>query len=126
MSDAERVKRGEDLLEQYFGRRPDVRKSPLGEDFYAVTVGNVFGDVWSRPGLELRERSMITLAALIALGRSEEFKIHLRGALNTGVSREQIREMIIHLAHYGGWPVAVGSMRAADEVFAEVDAKKDK
>ena len=125
MSDPERVKRGEDLLEKYFGRRPEARKSHLGEDFYAVTVGNVFGDVWSRPGLELRDRSMITLAALIALGRHEEFKIHMRGALNTGISREQIREMIIHLAHYGGWPVAVGSMRVADELFAEMDAKKD-
>ena len=64
---------------------------------------------------------MITLAALIVLGRENELRIHLRGARNLGFSREKLEEMMIHLAHYGGWPVAVSGFRALDEVWAAMD-----
>ena len=67
---------------------------------------------------------MITCAALTVMGREPQLKVHLRGALNVGITRETINEMMIHLAHYGGWPVAVNGLRVAGEVFAEMDKPK--
>jgi 4-carboxymuconolactone decarboxylase len=118
----ENIAKGAEVLEKLLGWK--VEPKSLGDDFSRVTIGNLFGDVWSRPGLELRERSMITVAALIALGRENELRIHLRGALRVGISREQILEMILHLAHYGGWPIAAGASRVANEVFKELEEKK--
>jgi 4-carboxymuconolactone decarboxylase len=75
-----------------------------------------WGEVWTRPGLTLKERSMITLAAL---GRTHEVKLHVRGALNNGLTREQIREVLLHVAAYAGVPAAVDAFRAAQEAFQE-------
>jgi 4-carboxymuconolactone decarboxylase len=66
---------------------------------------------------------MITVAALTVLSRSPELKVHIRGALNVGISREKIQEIMIHLAHYGGWPVGVNGLRIAQEVFDSIDKK---
>ena len=115
----ETLGKGTDVLEKLFGWKVDPKT--IGDDFSRVTIGNLFGDVWSRPGLALRDRSMITVAALMVLGRENELKIHLRGALRVGISREQINEMILHLAHYGGWPIAAGASRVAAEVFKEAE-----
>lgn len=119
MPTEESIAKGAAVFEKLMGWKVDPKN--VTEDFARVTMGNLFGDVWSRPGLELRERSMITVAALIILGRETELKLHLRGALNVGITREKIEEMILHLAHYGGWPLAVGASRVAKEVFAELD-----
>jgi 4-carboxymuconolactone decarboxylase len=110
-------------MKELFGVEP--RPGMMNEDFLQVTVENLFGDIWTRPELELKERSMITVAALTVLGRSPELKGHLRGALNIGISREKINEMMIHLAHYGGWPVGVNGLRIAKEVFDEIDKKQE-
>jgi 4-carboxymuconolactone decarboxylase len=118
----ESIAKGAEVLEKLFGWKVDPKST--GDDFSRVTIGNLFGDVWSRPGLELRDRSMITVAALIVLGRENELKIHLRGALRVGISREQILETILQLAHYGGWPIAVGASRVANEVFKEMEAQE--
>lgn len=119
MPTEESIRKGTEVLEKLFGWKVDAKN--VGDDFSRITMGNLFGDVWSRPGLELRDRSMITVAALMVLARENELKQHLRGALNVGITREQIQEMVLHLAHYGGWPVAVAAARAAQEVFAEID-----
>lgn len=66
----------------------------------------LFGEIWARPGLDRRERSLVTLAALLALGRSEQFSIHLEIAKTHGVRTEEISELITHLAFYAGWPAA--------------------
>lgn len=100
-----------------------VDPAALQDDFARLTMGNLFGDVWNRPGLALRDRSMITVAALIVLGREQELKLHLRGALRVGLTRDEIKEMILHLAHYAGWPLAVGAGRVAQEVFGELDGQ---
>ena len=76
----------------------------------------VFGAVWGRPGLPIKTRSLITMAALLALGRGPELKIHMRGALNLGISKEEIKELIIHLSQYSGVPTAVEAMRVYREV----------
>jgi 4-carboxymuconolactone decarboxylase len=87
-------------------------------EFWRMTQEHLFGEVWSRPGLALRDRSLITMAALMVLGRSEELKGHMGYALNIGISREEVLEMAMHLAHYAGWPVGVGALRVAKEVFS--------
>ena len=78
-----------------------------------------WNDVWNRPGLERKTRSMLNLAMLSALGRSHELKLHIRGALNNGVTKEQIREVFLQVAIYCGVPAAVESFRCAKEVFKE-------
>lgn len=122
MEKSERWEKGAAKMKQLFGQEPTP--GVLDSDFLKITVENLFGDIWNRPGLALRDRSMITVAALTVLGREPELKIHIRGALNAGISREMINEMMIHLAHYGGWPVGVNGWRVAKEVFGEIDNQK--
>lgn len=87
-----------------------------------LVTGFAWGTVWQRPGLELAERSLLTVAMLVALNRPHELKIHLRGAHNNGVPRDKIRECLLHAAVYCGMPAAVDAFRVAREVFAEIDA----
>ena len=82
-----------------------------------------WGDVWSRPGLERRERSIINLAMIAALNRPHELKLHVRGALNNGLSKDEIREIFLQVAIYAGVPAALDSFRVAKETFAEIDRK---
>ncbi|MEK7778178.1 MAG: carboxymuconolactone decarboxylase family protein [Chloroflexota bacterium] len=82
-----------------------------------LTANVLFGDVWERPGLSKRDRSLITVAALIVLYRTEQLRGHIRRALDNGVTKEEIGEMITHLAFYGGWPNAVNAAQVAREVF---------
>jgi 4-carboxymuconolactone decarboxylase len=81
----------------------------------------LFGDVWERPGLSKRERSLITVAALTAMYRTDQLPGHLERALANGVTKEQIGELITHLAFYAGWPAAMTAGRIARAVF---DQKK--
>jgi 4-carboxymuconolactone decarboxylase len=80
-----------------------------------------WGEVWSRPGLERRERSLINLAMIAALNRPHELKLHVRGALRNGLTREQISEVFLQAAIYCGVPAALDAVRLAKEVFAEPD-----
>jgi 4-carboxymuconolactone decarboxylase len=82
-----------------------------------------WGDVWNRPGLSLQERSLINLAMITALNRPHEFKVHVRGALNNGVTRDQIREVLMQAGFYCGGPAALESFRLAAEVFAQLEAE---
>ena len=84
-----------------------------------LTTEVLFGDVWERPGLSKRDRSLITVAALTALYRTDQLRSHIRRALDNGVTKEEIGELITHLAFYGGWPTAVNAAQVAKEVFAE-------
>ena len=79
----------------------------------------LFGDVWERPGLSKRERSLITVAALTALYRTDQLRSHVRRALANGVTKEEIGEVITHMAFYGGWPTAANAVQVAKQVFDE-------
>ncbi len=79
----------------------------------------LFGDVWERTELSKRDRSLVTISALIALYRTEELKGHLGRALDNGVTQEEIAEVITHLALYAGWPCGVNAGRVAKQVFDE-------
>src|SRR4030088_2425707 len=82
-----------------------------------LTEQVLFGDVWERPGLSKRDRSLITVAALVALNRGEQLNGHLGRALDNGVTRDEIVELITHLAFYSGWPTAMSAALLTKEIF---------
>lgn len=114
---------GRDLRRRMFGTAgaDDQIESTteLTDKLQEIVTRNVFGDIWQRPELDARTRSMLTLAMLVALGRTHEVRIHLRGALANGVTPEEIREIMLHSSLYCGIPAAVDGIRAAGEIFAE-------
>ncbi len=87
-----------------------------------ITDKVLFGDVWERPGLSPRDRSLVTIASLIALYRTNELPFHLKKALENGVTRDEIVETITHLAFYAGWPPAMTALQIARQVFKETGA----
>ncbi len=108
-----------------------TRKQVMGEDFVANALAGMtdftrpiqehitakaWGDVWQRPGLDLKTRSLITVAMLTALGKQHELKGHLRGALNNGATPAELQEVLLHAAVYCGVPTAVDAFRTAAEV----------
>ncbi|MEM8744044.1 MAG: carboxymuconolactone decarboxylase family protein, partial [Pseudomonadota bacterium] len=80
-----------------------------------------WGAIWTRPGLDKRTRSFLNLSMIAALNRPHELKLHIRGALNNGITREEIREVFLQVAGYCGAPAAIDSFRIAREVFEEID-----
>jgi len=84
----------------------------------------VYGDLWERPGLSKRDRSLVTLAALIATYRPEQLESHLTRAIGNGVTREEITEVITHLAFYAGWPAAMSAAQVAYTVLVESQQSK--
>ena len=79
----------------------------------------LFGDVWEQPGLSKRDRSLITVATLVALYRTDQLRGHIRRALDNGVTKDEIGAVITHMAFYAGWPTAANAVRVAKEVFDE-------
>ncbi len=79
----------------------------------------VYGDIWERPGLSKRDRSLITIATLTALYRTNQIRSHMRRALANGVTKDEIGEVLMHMAFYAGWPCAVNAFEVAKEVFYE-------
>lgn len=111
-----------------------VRREVLGDAHVDATLKNrtefnegiqdlitryAWGEIWSRPGLPKQTRSMLTLAMMIALNRADEFRLHLRGALNNGVSHEEIQEVLLQTAIYCGVPAANTAFHIAQEVLAQ-------
>jgi 4-carboxymuconolactone decarboxylase len=93
----------------------------FGKPFQELVTTYCWGEVWGREALPHKVRSMLNLAMLSALNRPQEFKLHLRGALTNGVSRDEIREVLMQVAIYCGVPAGVDAFRNAREVFAEID-----
>ena len=84
-----------------------------------LTEDVLFGDVWERPGLSYRDRSLITISALVALNRTEQLRYHLQRGLDNGLTKDEIIEVITHLAFYSGWPTAVSAALLAKDVFKQ-------
>jgi 4-carboxymuconolactone decarboxylase len=116
-----------------------VRSAVLGAEFVAAGEKSVddfmrpfreyideccWGKIWARPGLDRRTRSIINLAMLCSLNRSHELKVHLRGALNNGVTKDEMREIFMQVAVYAGVPAALEAFRVARELFAELDSEQ--
>jgi 4-carboxymuconolactone decarboxylase len=124
-----------------FERGLEIRKSVLGKEFVEKSISSAddfnrpmqelvteycWGAVWGREGLSKKTRSMLNLAMLSALNRPHELRMHLAGALRNGVTREEIREVLLQVAIYCGVPAGVDAFRNAREVFAEIDGAKAK
>jgi 4-carboxymuconolactone decarboxylase len=96
----------------------------IAPDLARYVIEFPFGDIYSRPGLDLKSREIATIAALTAMGNAQpQLKVHIHGALNVGCTREEVVEVIIQMAVYAGFPAALNGMFAAKEVFSELDLK---
>ena len=120
--------KGLKLRKQVLGAEYVEKSMASADDFsrpmQELSTEYCWGYVWGRPGLELRERSLINIAMISALNRPHELKLHVKAALNNGLTREQIREVLMQVAVYCGVPAGIDSFRIAREAFAEVDAAK--
>ena len=96
----------------------------FNKPFQEFVTEYCWGAGWGRPGLSRKERSMLNLAMISILNRPHELKLHIRGALTNGLTKDQIREIFMQVAIYAGVPAGVDSFRIAREVFAEIDGKK--
>ena len=123
----ERLERGQQVRREVLGDRyvDEAAKNTtdFNRPFQELVTEYVWGTLWSRPGLDRRTRALINLGMLTAMGRTEEVKIYLRAAPNIGVTRDDVREVLMQTAIYCGIPAALDSFRVAQEVFREQDAE---
>ena len=122
----DRYARGWDKLKEIdgeAGERVIAALAPIAPDFARYLIEFPFGDIYSRPALDLKSREIATIAALAALGNAEpQLKVHIEGALNVGCTREEIVETFMQMAVYAGFPAALNALFAAKDVFASRDA----
>ena len=126
MQQSERFQRGWQRLREVdgeAGERVVAALADIAPDFATYLVEFPFGDIYSRPGLDLKAREVAVVAALTALGNAApQLKVHIHGALNVGCTRQEVVEVIMQMAVYAGFPAALNGLFAAKEVFAERDA----
>ena len=101
--------------------KPTVREliGDTAPKLLELTEGVLFGDIWERPELSKRDRSLITVSTLVALNRTDQLRFHLERALENGVTKDEIVESITHLAFYAGWPPAMSAIIMAKDVFSQ-------
>ena len=99
-----------------------AKLTPLNEEFQDLITRYAWGEIWTRPGLPRHTRSMLTICMMVALNRTDELKLHLRAASNNGVTRDEIKEVLLQTAIYCGVPAANSAFHLAEEVFAQMDA----
>lgn len=123
MEDKEHYEKGMKVRREVLGNehvdRATAKVNEFNGPFQDFITRYAWGEIWARPGLTRRERSLITLAILVALNREAEFRIHVRAALNNGVTMEELRELLLHSAIYCGLPAANAATHAAEEVLNE-------
>lgn len=97
--------------------------TPFDQPFQDLITEGAWGTVWSRPQLTKRERSIVTIALLAALGQDDEVAMHVRATINTGATRDDVREALLHVAIYAGVPAANHAIKIAKQVFEQMDAE---
>jgi len=102
--------------------RAEAASTAFDEPFQELITEAAWGRVWARPDISRRERSMITIALLAALGHDEEVAMHMRASVNTGATRDDIRETLLHVAIYAGVPAANKAIKIAKKIFQEMDS----
>ena len=126
MDERERFEQGMAVRRQMLGDahvdRAEANRNAFNDDFQDLITRYAWGEIWSRPGLDRRTRSLVTIAMLVALNRQAELKMHLGAAVNAGVTRDEISEVLLQSGIYCGLPAANASIHLAEEVFAAQDA----
>ena len=123
---SETFKRGTEVRKWLMGDMFDqaqARRTAFTDEWMDFVNQYAFGEVWARPGLDKKTRHMLTIAMLTALGRLDELKAHLSLTPNSGVTRDEVKEVLMHAAIYAGVPAAMSAFNRANEVFAEIDSK---
>ena len=115
----ERYERGMDVLRKMGRENLMLNQKELYPEMYEMSVGHLFGDVWGRPGLSLRDRQLVTLAANIALARPSGNHSHYLSAMHLGITKEEICEVMIQVGHYAGWPTLSNAVRQFTESMEE-------
>ncbi len=127
MNDTKRYKQGMKIRRAVLGAehvdRAVATTTHFNRDFQDFIIRNAWGEIWARPGLPRHTRSLLTLAMMVALNRGEEFRLHVKGAFNNGVTRDQIKEVLLQSAIYCGVPAANSAFHIAADVFKEMDDK---
>ena len=125
MDDAKRYQQGMKVRRAVLGGehvdRALAATTDFNREFQDFITRNAWGEIWTRPGLPRHTRSLLTLGMMVALNRGDEFRLHVRAAFNNGVTREQIKEVLLQTAVYCGVPAANTAFHAAAEVFREMD-----
>jgi 4-carboxymuconolactone decarboxylase len=101
--------------------RAQASTTEFTRDYQELITRYAWGEIWSRPGLDRKIRSMLVIAMTASLGRLEELKLHVRGARNTGVTRDEVKEVLLQVAIYAGVPAANSAFAAAAAVYREID-----
>jgi 4-carboxymuconolactone decarboxylase len=129
MDERERYEQGLEVRRAVLGNehveRSLAARTPLNEEFQDLISRYAWGEIWTRPGLPRHTRSLLTLAMMVALNRTEELRLHLRAAANNGVTADEIKEVLLQTAVYCGVPAANHAFHVAAEVFAQSDTRKD-
>lgn len=130
MDERERFRQGMSVRRSVLGDahvdRALKTRTDFNQDFQNLITRYAWGEIWSRPGLPRKTRSLITLALMVALNRNDEFRMHVRAAIKNGVTHDEIKEVLLQTAIYCGVPAANSAFHAAAEVFSETRMPKAK
>ncbi len=110
----DRTQKALEVAGKLFG--DNMPETGVPSEFAQASFGHVYGEIWGRDGLDLKTRSLITVAALVAADKPAELAIHLRGALNVGWTKEQLEEVMLHLSYYAGFPSGIEGAKVLGDV----------
>ena len=126
MHEDERFEKGLAVRKAVLGNahveRSLAKRNDFNGEFQALITRYAWGEIWTRPGLPRHTRSLLTIGLMVALNRSDEFKLHIRAAFNNGVTKDEIREVLLQCAIYAGVPAANSAFHQAEEVFAQMES----
>ena len=125
MDEKDRHSKGMEVRRAVLGNahvdRAEAKRNDFNGEFQDLITRHAWGEIWTRPGLPRHTRSLLTIGLMVALNRNDEFKLHVRAAFNNGVTREEIKEVLLQCAIYAGIPAANSAFHMAEDVFAEMD-----
>ncbi|HET8832126.1 MAG TPA: 4-carboxymuconolactone decarboxylase [Casimicrobiaceae bacterium] len=126
MDEDQRYEKGLEVRKAVLGSahvdRSLAKRNDFNTEFQALITRYAWGEIWTRPGLPRHTRSLLTIGLMVALNRSDEFKLHIRAAFNNGVTKDEIKEVLLQCAIYAGVPAANSAFHQAEEVFAQMES----